>query len=574
MTTILNDSFNRANTTISTTGLGRADTGQTWQSFNSGRGRITNNTAEVNLDPDDAGLVINSGLSNFILQVKFLTPNGYLQIILKADTSRGDYLFIEGNSSGVWGITSYGSGNWQSLARYNGTVGERASGTIKAVVNNNLIDVFLNDKNIMSATTTFLQGNTYQGLATGQGSQVYDDYSVSEFTVPETHNSSLNVKGTGKINVNATVEKKQIIHNTTLSINSINVLNAIPKREQSINFNVTGKGLIVANTNRIKSAVLDITISSNLILTVQKLIQVIIETYGKGLLSVNGQITKSTNFNVLGKSTIFVNSGNTKVATTTLQLNTESKLNLQFIKIINSNADFKSNGNVFIFAGDSKSIFVTMSFISKSGLAVNTKRTANVRLNTITKGLFTTNSQKLLLSDLSPKSTSLFDLQPSVIRLAQVLFEASGIFNIHDGEPIIGIINLNAKRELYVYLVAQQSLEIYVKAKRNLFVQLRGDVNVTMENQNFTMYSGDTKYIRFPIEGISDLSGLSVSWFIRNTPLTKRTNDGITIVNNEVQIKLDPEDTTKLSGPYYHECSVTDNFGNHSKVLTGYISIK
>lgn len=135
---------------------------------------------------------------------------------------------------------------------------------------------------------------------------------------------------------------------------------------------------------------------------------------------------------------------------------------------------------------------------------------------------------------------------------------------------LIGTINLMAKRELYISL----------KAKQELIIHLKGGLNMTMKNQDFSMYAGDSKYVKFAVEGVSDLVGASMTWGIRRskysdeTLLKKTAGDGISFVGAEAQITLNPTDTAALAaGPYYHECVLTDSIGNISTIFVGVITI-
>lgn len=145
------------------------------------------------------------------------------------------------------------------------------------------------------------------------------------------------------------------------------------------------------------------------------------------------------------------------------------------------------------------------------------------------------------------------------------------ILNIRDDiVKLIGYIDLYAKRTLSIDLLAI----------RNLYVELKGGLNVTAENQNFEMYRGDTKHIRFSIEDESlNLAGTTINWAM--TPfrkseaiITKTTTEGISLVDGKIIVKLDANDTESLLGLYEHEVQIVDEYGNVSTVLRGNITIK
>lgn len=113
---------------------------------------------------------------------------------------------------------------------------------------------------------------------------------------------------------------------------------------------------------------------------------------------------------------------------------------------------------------------------------------------------------------------------------------------------------------------------------------------MTIEQQNFWMYRGDTKNLYITVEdedngGYFDLSGSSIicSIYDPNTDeilLTKTTASGITIdtpsTNGILIIHLLPEDTATFepANYYFFEVEVTDAFDQIATVTTGYIHMK
>lgn len=140
-------------------------------------------------------------------------------------------------------------------------------------------------------------------------------------------------------------------------------------------------------------------------------------------------------------------------------------------------------------------------------------------------------------------------------------------------------VTLEASWDGLPVLIASRVLQEVLVGSSDLITTLEGDMTMAMEGQNFSMYAGDTKYIRFPVNGLTDLTGASVKWGMRSdkqattSSLIKTTDDDISIVDNEVQILLRPEDTQGLKGTHYHECELTDVVGNVSTVLVGTVTI-
>jgi hypothetical protein len=120
-----------------------------------------------------------------------------------------------------------------------------------------------------------------------------------------------------------------------------------------------------------------------------------------------------------------------------------------------------------------------------------------------------------------------------------------------------------------IRIIGKRVLNVYLQGNRELSVLLKGRIDMTAVNQNFSMIAGDTKSL---IAAMSeDLTGASVKWALKkNVNSTEnillKTS---TVSGTDITIKLDPTDTLSLSGVYYHECEVTDQLNNVSTVFTG-----
>jgi hypothetical protein len=113
---------------------------------------------------------------------------------------------------------------------------------------------------------------------------------------------------------------------------------------------------------------------------------------------------------------------------------------------------------------------------------------------------------------------------------------------------------------------------------------------MTIEDQNFTMYAGDTKNLYISISdedngGQMDLTGTTIVWVLYDPNLdtillTKTTASGISIPAPETDgiciVSLLPVDTELLrpANWYIHETEVTDAIGNVVTVTKGFVNIK
>lgn len=118
------------------------------------------------------------------------------------------------------------------------------------------------------------------------------------------------------------------------------------------------------------------------------------------------------------------------------------------------------------------------------------------------------------------------------------------------------------------------SLLASVESPINLF---EGDENMATTNQNFTMYSGDTKILNFACTMENTLSGATIKWALGRGSkkiITKTTPYDIVITGDKTfTVYINPIDTTAISGQYLHEAEITDALGNVSTVATGKVII-
>lgn len=97
---------------------------------------------------------------------------------------------------------------------------------------------------------------------------------------------------------------------------------------------------------------------------------------------------------------------------------------------------------------------------------------------------------------------------------------------------------------------------------------------MTAINQNFSIFAGNTKSITVTVDDAASLTGATIEFNIKknensNAILTK-TN--VSVSGNTITITLNPTDTENFSGSYYHECVLTDQYGNVSTLSVGTIT--
>lgn len=110
---------------------------------------------------------------------------------------------------------------------------------------------------------------------------------------------------------------------------------------------------------------------------------------------------------------------------------------------------------------------------------------------------------------------------------------------------------------------------------------------VAVKNQDFEMYSGNTKNIACTIRDadgeLKDLTGCNIRWILQKSStldgvisktLIDTVENGIEVVSTGIfNIILSPADTEGLSGKFYHECEIEDGDGNIFTVFIGKVTI-
>ena len=105
-----------------------------------------------------------------------------------------------------------------------------------------------------------------------------------------------------------------------------------------------------------------------------------------------------------------------------------------------------------------------------------------------------------------------------------------------------------------------------------------------MNRRNMEMFSGDSVLVNVTIRlksgSLADLTGAALTYKVAQTPkspvvLSKSVGDGISVTGvGEIQIQLDPEDTSDLPGDdYYHELRSTSPAGAVTTLMHGTLTI-
>ncbi len=103
---------------------------------------------------------------------------------------------------------------------------------------------------------------------------------------------------------------------------------------------------------------------------------------------------------------------------------------------------------------------------------------------------------------------------------------------------------------------------------------------MTRISQNFTVWSGDHKNVRFTVTDSNsasvDMTGASIIWTLSENArsgsllqLSTDSGDGVTISGCTYIVSLSPTHTRDLSGTYYHESQARDSASDISTIAVG-----
>ncbi len=155
-----------------------------------------------------------------------------------------------------------------------------------------------------------------------------------------------------------------------------------------------------------------------------------------------------------------------------------------------------------------------------------------------------------------------------------------GNISLIPGVIINNIIYLKANYDYISQLNAEYNFILELYADIILETSLVGGIDMTVENQDFFMYKGDTRILNFTVDMPENtiLSGSTIKWVIA-TPkvasITKTTTSGITITGDDTfTVTISPLDTSTLkSGYYFHEVQITDINSNVITAAKGRVTL-
>jgi hypothetical protein len=191
MAIIVQDSFNRVD---SSTTLGTADSGQTWQAL-SGTWGITGGKAYSTTANTDISAIVESNISD--LKVSALLRNNNASIAFRVIDSNNYLTALISPTEDKVKLYSKSSGSFSLLAEITNILNIDTDYTLSITANGSSITVNLDGVEIISHTSTFNQNATKHGLRAFDGADNncrWDDFLVEDLNTGTTGSTAFDVR--------------------------------------------------------------------------------------------------------------------------------------------------------------------------------------------------------------------------------------------------------------------------------------------------------------------------------------------------------------------------------------------
>lgn len=254
----------------------------------------------------------------------------------------------------------------------------------------------------------------------------------------------------------------------------------------------------------------------------------------------------------------------TRVLQSNVNMSATSDLSAQAVRIISASASMQGISTMTAQVGNVAIVDSGPINMSAAGsMAAKATRLVNQKASMAGASDMTAKTNRIRSSRASMQAESALSAHGTRIIAVSADLAAQSTMEVVIGAELIGTIELEGQRELYVYLVGQ----------RELYVDLEGGIGVAKE-KNITMFSGDSKIFTDTITDennkVLPITGASFVFEMNDISTSGTVTDG---QNGKVTIKLSPNDMPS-SGVFPYEIKMTDVDGNVSTVTYGNITIK
>jgi len=165
------DSFNR---TDNTTTLGKADSGQTWETW-SGTWGIASNQAYISSGTSNSKVAIESGSSDCVITLKNSLQSAGNRILFRGVETNNHYQFQTESSQ----FRIYkNEGGVSTMLGSNSTIIPSSGDILKVVLSGSSIKCFVNDNLVFDISNTFNQTSTKHGMMLNNSVGRLDDFKV------------------------------------------------------------------------------------------------------------------------------------------------------------------------------------------------------------------------------------------------------------------------------------------------------------------------------------------------------------------------------------------------------------
>ena len=555
MAVLVSDSFNRTNsaTTLGSTDSYAGGTSKAWivETTTTGTPKygINSNRAYNATNVLDDYCVVDAGVSdNISVQLDFpVYVAGQQRIVWRYVDAQNNFLMQDNQ---VYIFVNYSATVVCTLST---TL--KAGDTVRVELRGNQHTIFINNVQVGQFTDSRYLTATKHGMcAWAAPSARFDNFIISDLAAGGTTiDGAVSLSGSTSLSIDANV---LVSGDTGLSTNA----------------DLTANGsILLASASTALIANGDLTVNGAILLSGDTILSTDTTLTTDASILINGVTALSVNSILITDGSILLAGSAALSSDSTLSVNTEVltmivSLNLSASSDLNTTANIIVSG-VSAFGADAT--LNTISDVLVSGISL---MSVDSQLSVNAEVIAIDTSIKLgTMSDMLVNASVLVDGQVNLLSYSNLLISGVSSDLL---DQIIDKIQLHGNVDRIVYLQGNRELNVILEGHRELIVLLRGGL-MTAIRQNFSMYAGDSKEIVVPVVGVTSLNGSTAKWIMKNntSQVLKDTISGITLTGTEVHIRLDPIDTSTLSGMYYHEAELTDQLGNVSTIFTGTVII-
>jgi len=179
---VVYDSFNRADNPNS---LGIADTGQVWQALSGVWGILSGVAYNTNILSGNNRVVLDAGLSDYIIQVKTTISAGYARLLFRLSDDKNEWMLTRSpfNVAIDYELQKRVNGVTTLMGTFSTT--PQNGDILKVICKGDNIQAFINDINVINLNDDFNGSSTKCGFGFFKEPGIINDSTFDNFTVED-----------------------------------------------------------------------------------------------------------------------------------------------------------------------------------------------------------------------------------------------------------------------------------------------------------------------------------------------------------------------------------------------------